>query len=497
MSESIYQQVLSLAIRSSANPQDQQLVTLIAGEGNTETGSPLRTSEGDDTNNNVNGNNNNNNNNENVQAQTLTQADVINFVQRLKLTLPFVLLLLAKILFDYFSRILFTTIAAVLSIRLEGQFKATQVRNGTSRGLGLIKLFFCSLAMVMYLITGLEVYSLTFGSTGGSIASRLALEEVVIGNDKNNQTNNTQFPTPPPSLGFLDILWLLVTLDLTVHLMAQTLKILVFFVFWLRSTPLSVAGVTSKCLNNSTNGLCGGAFNARRWRRWARARGLAHHQVGSSSPSSSPSMASGGGTNHHHGDVENLLNTSEDDNDKEKDKDSTGSPCRSPSGGLASASSVSREEMTNQVLLKKITLVIALISLTYRTMIPIPVWGYYFRQGGGRLLPSLYGILKRVDLSYKIFGLHASLAHLFLGTLEFGHYSEPAELQGIDSCAVCFDDPFKPITLPCNHIFCEVCILEWCERERTCPVCRQEVKSNNTVLRQLREDGHLERPVII
>ncbi|CAL5420475.1 unnamed protein product [Camellia sinensis] len=33
-----------------------------------------------------------------------------------------------------------------------------------------------------------------------------------------------------------------------------------------------------------------------------------------------------------------------------------------------------------------------------------------------------------------------------------------------------------PILLRCKHIFCEDCVSEWFERERTCPLCRALVK---------------------
>jgi hypothetical protein len=34
----------------------------------------------------------------------------------------------------------------------------------------------------------------------------------------------------------------------------------------------------------------------------------------------------------------------------------------------------------------------------------------------------------------------------------------------------------QPLRLSCRHIFCEDCVSEWFERERTCPLCRAVVK---------------------
>lgn len=33
-----------------------------------------------------------------------------------------------------------------------------------------------------------------------------------------------------------------------------------------------------------------------------------------------------------------------------------------------------------------------------------------------------------------------------------------------------------PVRLDCSHVFCEECILEWLERDRTCPMCRAQVR---------------------
>lgn len=45
-----------------------------------------------------------------------------------------------------------------------------------------------------------------------------------------------------------------------------------------------------------------------------------------------------------------------------------------------------------------------------------------------------------------------------------------------DLCAICQEKMHAPILLRCKHIFCEDCVSEWFERERTCPLCRALVK---------------------
>ena len=36
----------------------------------------------------------------------------------------------------------------------------------------------------------------------------------------------------------------------------------------------------------------------------------------------------------------------------------------------------------------------------------------------------------------------------------------------------------RPVRLACGHIFCEDCVAEWMQRERTCPLCRSIVRTS-------------------
>ncbi|KAL9450767.1 hypothetical protein AB3S75_012493 [Citrus x aurantiifolia] len=57
-----------------------------------------------------------------------------------------------------------------------------------------------------------------------------------------------------------------------------------------------------------------------------------------------------------------------------------------------------------------------------------------------------------------------------------------------DLCAICQEKMHAPILLRCKHIFCEDCVSEWFERERTCPLCRlwsRQQISDHLVMDQL------------
>jgi hypothetical protein len=47
--------------------------------------------------------------------------------------------------------------------------------------------------------------------------------------------------------------------------------------------------------------------------------------------------------------------------------------------------------------------------------------------------------------------------------------------DGWGKCSICFDVFREPITMTCGHSFCRSCLLSWHDRNRDCPICRQEL----------------------
>lgn len=46
-------------------------------------------------------------------------------------------------------------------------------------------------------------------------------------------------------------------------------------------------------------------------------------------------------------------------------------------------------------------------------------------------------------------------------------------------CLIC-DNPFeKPVCTPCDHTFCQLCIEQWLDRNRSCPTCRHPLALDN------------------
>lgn len=153
----------------------------------------------------------------------------------------------------------------------------------------------------------------------------------------------------------------------------------------------------------------------------------------------------------------------------------------------------SRQEALHLLLQKKVLLLCDVASLTYRSLLPIPVWYRYF--GGSGMLPSMYLFMKAADLFEKIGGLGEAVLLVSSNAFEFGRPATPAEAAALD-CPICFDRPLlKPVSLQCGHCFCAHCIGEWVDRTGSCPICRSPVQSSFRFLRKIRAE-HADSTVV-
>ncbi|CAM6015079.1 unnamed protein product [Sphagnum balticum] len=123
------------------------------------------------------------------------------------------------------------------------------------------------------------------------------------------------------------------------------------------------------------------------------------------------------------------------------------------------------------------------ILLLYRALIPAPVWYRFFlnKEYGNlfsALTTGLYLTFKLTSTLEKTQTFLAALRALSRREVQYGAYATSEEvLAAGDMCAICQEKMHAPISLRCKHVFCEDCVSEWFERERTCPLCRAVVKS--------------------
>lgn len=120
--------------------------------------------------------------------------------------------------------------------------------------------------------------------------------------------------------------------------------------------------------------------------------------------------------------------------------------------------------------------------LLYRALLPAPVWYRFFlNKEYGSLFSSLttglYLTFKLTSVVEKIQSFLTSLRALSHKDFHYGSYATSEQVAAAgDMCAICQEKMHVPILLRCKHVFCEDCVSEWFERERTCPLCRALVK---------------------
>lgn len=122
------------------------------------------------------------------------------------------------------------------------------------------------------------------------------------------------------------------------------------------------------------------------------------------------------------------------------------------------------------------------LLLLYRALLPAPVWYRFFlnKEYGSlfsSLMTGLYLTFKLTSVVEKVQSFFAALKALSRKEIHYGAYATSEQVSAAgDLCAICQEKMHTPILLRCKHIFCEDCVSEWFERERTCPLCRALVK---------------------
>ncbi|KAI3666793.1 hypothetical protein L6452_41830 [Arctium lappa] len=125
------------------------------------------------------------------------------------------------------------------------------------------------------------------------------------------------------------------------------------------------------------------------------------------------------------------------------------------------------------------------LLLVYRALLPVPVWCQFFlnEEYGSlfsALLTGLYLTFKLTSLVEKVQSLSCALKALSHEEIHYGTYATTEQVdEGGEICAICQDKMHAPVMLCCRHIFCDDCVSEWLEREKTCPLCRAVVKHSD------------------
>lgn len=139
------------------------------------------------------------------------------------------------------------------------------------------------------------------------------------------------------------------------------------------------------------------------------------------------------------------------------------------------------------------------VSQIYRSLVPIVPWVHflYDQPKSGRLIFAavlliIYLLLKAYSLYLESINLRKAVARLKADTT-YGIKPTAEEIKSRgENCPICQDDYQDPIMLACKHIFCENCVSVWFDREKTCPMCRAEIQTDNPQWRDGSTSSHLQ-----
>ncbi|XP_020293074.1 RING finger and transmembrane domain-containing protein 2 [Pseudomyrmex gracilis] len=140
----------------------------------------------------------------------------------------------------------------------------------------------------------------------------------------------------------------------------------------------------------------------------------------------------------------------------------------------------------------KYYLMLEATSQVCRCIAPIQPWLYYLfetYQGSekiiGIIFSAIYTMSKGNDILSR-FKLFRTALWKFFKNMKLG--VSPTKEQLIASggiCAICHEEYSVPVRLHCKHIFCEMCVSTWLDRERSCPLCRASITDD-----PIYQDGH-------
>ncbi|KAJ6913433.1 hypothetical protein NC651_015831 [Populus alba x Populus x berolinensis] len=140
------------------------------------------------------------------------------------------------------------------------------------------------------------------------------------------------------------------------------------------------------------------------------------------------------------------------------------------------------DTLVRQAAMGQMLTLVEYLMLLYRALLPTPVWYRFFlnKEYGSlfsSLMTGLYLTFKLTSVVEKVQSFFAALKALSRKEVHYGAYATSEQVNAAgDLCAICQEKMHAPILLRCKHIFCEDCVSEWFERERTCPLCRALVK---------------------
>jgi hypothetical protein len=118
------------------------------------------------------------------------------------------------------------------------------------------------------------------------------------------------------------------------------------------------------------------------------------------------------------------------------------------------------------------------ICAAWLQLLPAILWMQYLYDdrfvGSVQPFVIVYATIKLRACRTHFQRLRSAFTAAVLRKCPFGQYVQASECADRE-CAICLDSLNVPLKLPCEHIFCESCLMTWVQREATCPCCRAVV----------------------
>jgi len=378
------------------------------------------------------------------------RADVQQMMQRLQNVLPFLALFALRYVYRHAVGITFFVAYTLLVIRLSQQFR---------------------LQVALKVDQDRKVLWLVVAMSSAAILSACLLRASIGGGDK-EESMFLVFYLPPESPTLEEVLWAILVTDLCVRLLVLGLKALVALHSPCRPIRMPTHWLLLSSYFNSGGKSGGGAaasyhhYHPRHSRSTDQA-GLFTLDASTSSLSPSSSSISGSET----GTTTNRAARTE------TTRAATATVCPDDSIPTRITSLYTRR--------RRVYCLLEALSLLVRSLLPVPAWLRFYGAdvNYGDVFLLIYLALKCIVLSRHTRGVVNILASLCQShVLEYGRPATKEECQeaGATECVVCYENlnPSHSVSLSCGHFFCESCLSEWCERERSCPLCRSAVTPN-------------------
>lgn len=418
-------------------------------------------------------------NTNNIEVEGINIREIMTTLRKLKFTLPFLALLISKLLVNTIGEVVIFIASYLLLCRLKRGLDEQIVLKKKCCLKELVNMIFSAISSILFVFFSIK-----------SLKGRNILRRIIFLNDDVSSSIPCVFQT----------LWIIAMTDICIMIYVIVLKLLLFIIS--QSSHLYIIDKFYKkiCKSNLSQ-FDRGAFESRiiigNQVRNKYANTTGSTGVGSSTSKVESQNNVGTSDLVRRRDASNVFTSPECDVENQRSEAIDDDEDHSVKHG--------NEDSAVFLYMARLYLCVDVVFYMYRSLLPFPVWFHFYKVGVcGGFFSSCYMLFKIAHFCMKAGGAIEVVNGFFMGKLEYGQYlassasqTSPSELEDPVACPICFDSPHRGVILNCRHVFCEACIFEWLDKEKSCPVCRTEVKSDRASFAEMKEQASRTIPVLI